>query len=286
MKRKTPKIYGVIGDPIEHSLSPQIQNPAFLYHKLNAIYLPFHVTKAKLKKFIHQIKEENIAGVNVTLPHKETVLQLMDHLSREARLCGAVNTIIKKGKKLYGHTTDGQGYLMSLEKEARFKVKNKNIIILGAGGAARSIAVATALSEAKHISIINRTETKAQRLCKDLSLKIKKVNFSSGNLKNFDQEHFQKCHLIINTTSMGMKGIPLIDLPWKNINSKALASDIVYKPKQTPFLKKAEKRGLKCHEGWGMLLYQGTLSFEKWTSKKAPLKIMKDSLLEKLYAST
>jgi shikimate dehydrogenase len=280
--KSTPKILGIIGDPVSHSLSPIMHNTALSQLKLPYLYQPFLVKKNKLKNFldINQLKKKNIYGLNVTIPHKESVIPYLDHLSKRARLIGAVNTISIKNNKLYGDNTDGDGYLESLKKDFKFNPKNKRIIIIGSGGAARAIAVCLGLKKAKNIHLANRTPLTSFNLANELNEKISSTIYTSSNLVHIDPLILQSADLIINTTSMGMKGIPVFNFPFKELNKKTYVSDIIYKPKITPFMKKAKKYGLKSSGGLGMLLYQGALSFKIWTKKNPPIKTMEEVLNE------
>ncbi|EKD42612.1 MAG: shikimate 5-dehydrogenase [uncultured bacterium] len=275
-------ILGVIGDPVHHSLSPIMHNMALAQLKLPFIYKAFHVKPAHLKKFVRHLKSENITGLNVTIPHKETIIPFLDQLTPEAKKMGAVNTVYLKKGLWIGDNTDGQGYLLSLEKEARFKVKNKNIVMIGAGGAAKGIALALLSQKPKSLLIINRTLDKAKLLQKQLQCFNKQIPISAFDLSEINKMAWAQIHLIINTTSVGLKSNAALKIPWEQCQPKTLVSDIVYAPLLTRFLKDAQKFKLKIHPGWGMLLYQGALAFELFTGKKAPTEIMKQALLEQL----
>jgi len=277
------KILGVIGDPIEHSLSPLMHNAALAQLKLPYLYMPFHVKPEELTSFFQSLSKKNIVGFNVTIPHKQAVLPLLNSLTRESRLIGAANTILVSGGKTKGANTDGAGYLLSLKNEAGFLPKDKNIILLGAGGAARAIAVALGMSKAREVTIFNRTEKTAHDLAEELSKRFPNTHYSACGLEEFGKPLWKQVDLLINATSLGMKKGGFPDLPLSHLPQKALVSDIVYNPRVTDLLKKSKKLGLPIHEGWGMLLYQGALAFEHFTGKKAPVEVMKRALLEALY---
>ncbi len=268
------KILGIIGDPIEHSLSPALHNAALRKLDLPYVYLPFKVPAARLGHFLKQArlgKLGKLAGLNVTIPHKEKVLRHLDHISPEAKTIGAVNTILFKGKKLFGTNTDAEGYRLSLQKEASFSPKGKMIFILGAGGAARAILYAMGQSKAKQVWIANRTATRATKLAKEFSKKFRKTSFKTIPfiMKELGAI-FPHVDLLINSTSVGLQGSRFKNLPLNHLPKKSLVSDLVYRPMMTPLLKEAKRKGLKIHSGLGMLIKQGALSFEMWTGQKAP----------------
>lgn len=273
--------YGIIGNPVAHSLSPDMHNAAFKRLKLSGKYKKIHLQESQLKSFLKKLRCSGYQGLNITVPFKEKVLPFLDKISPEAKLIGAVNTILVKNGKIIGYNTDGAGYLLSLQKEKKWQAKNKKIVILGAGGAARGILAALCLAQAKQITIANRREMKSQKLAQDFKRKFPKTKLQSCSLLNIGND-LKNADLFINTTSGGMKGNELPSLPLEKLPRKALVSDIVYKPRKTALLQNARKLKLKTHEGLGMLLYQGALAFEIWTGKKAPVALMKRALLKKL----
>ncbi len=283
MKKNNLKLTGIIGDPVSHSLSPLMHNAAFAHLEISYLYLPFPLTRDELKPFLKSLSERDIAGLNVTIPHKENVIPYMDSLSAEAKMMGAVNTIQVKKGRLKGFNTDGWGFIEGLKKESKFNPNGKNVVLLGAGGAARGIAMALLEAGAKKITIANRTPERALELAQEIRLKLKQMNVIGEKLEELSHsESWKKADLLINATAMGMKGLKLAPLPWKTLPKKCLVSDIVYTPLETPFLKIAKKHRLKTNPGWPMLLYQGTRAFEIFTGKKAPVAVMKKALLEAL----
>lgn len=279
---KQIKILGVMGDPVHHSLSPVMHNAALAKLGLPFIYKAFHVKPAHMKKFVKNLQSENITGFNVTIPHKETIIPFLDKLTPEAKKMGAVNTVYLKKGLWVGDNTDGFGFLLSLKSEAHFSVKNRNIVLIGAGGAARGIALAVASQHPKSLHIINRTLDKAKLLQKKIQGINKKLPVYTLSLDEISKVSWHQINLIINTTSVGLKSNEAIKIPWRQCHPETLVSDIVYTKVFTRFLRDAKKFKLKIHPGWGMLLYQGALAFEKFTGKKAPLAIMKQTLLEQL----
>jgi shikimate dehydrogenase len=273
----------IIGDPVSHSLSPILQNAAF-----QALGLPFRYTKIRLKKerlpsFFRTLRQSPYAGLNVTVPHKEAALKYMDSLSQEAQLIGAVNTVRVDSGGLQGFNTDAAGYLTSLKKETKFSPRGKRVVILGAGGAARAIIAALALSGAKEIHLLNRTLSRARKLAAEFQKKFPKIILTAAPLHGDHlKDLFPNTDLLINTTSAGLKGSPLPPLPLEQLPRRAVVSDILYRPPMTPFLRKAKKHRLKTHGGAGMLLHQGALSFEIWTHRRAPLSVMSGTLKKAL----
>lgn len=281
--KKSKIQFGIIGNPVHHSLSPAMQNAAFKKFKLPYQYKKIKLNETQLKSFFDQLRQSDKAGINITVPHKENVIPFLDELSPEAKLIGAVNTLQLHHGKLIGYNTDGAGYVQSLLKEKKWSPKNKRITLLGAGGAARGIIVALALAGAKEIYISNRTKEKAKKLAQEFQKKLKKTRFDFSSLQAESlRKIFKNTDLLINTTPGGMQGNEILPLPLDQLPQKALVSDIVYKPSQTSLLKAAKKLGLKTQGGLGMLLYQGALAFEIWTGRKAPITLMKKALMKNL----
>lgn len=278
------KIFGLFGDPVLHSLSPAMHNAAFEYEGLNYVYVPFNVKSDNLKEAVCSIKALGISGVNVTIPHKQGVMDYMDELSEEARLIGAVNTIHNDNGKLIGYNTDGRGFIRSLE-ESGFNCKGKSALIFGAGGASRGICVTLGLSDIEDIYIVNRTIERAE----EIALAVNENTNARAHVVEYMPEKFgnilSSIDLVVNTTPQGMHGSEsgiqnMID--WGSVNREAVISDIVYRPFITPFLLEATRSDLKVVTGDSMLLYQGVLAYEIWLKRKAPAHVMKDVLFERL----
>lgn len=282
MAKHPRKVLGIIGDPVSHSLSPVMQNAALAHLRLPYIYVPFHVKPEGLKDFFRKLKIRRIAGLNVTIPHKQGVIPFLDSLSREAKLIGAVNTIILRNKKWVGHNTDGEGYVTSLKREAGYNVRGKHVTLIGAGGAARAIAVTLGMEGAREVLILNRTAKRAFDLAHELNRKFAYTVFAASRLEKVEPYIWPATDLLINATSVGMKSASELRIPLQKLKATALVSDIVYTPFETPLLKKARRHKLKIHYGWGMLLYQGALSFRLWTGRNPPIEVMKKTLLDSL----
>lgn len=277
------KTLGIFGYPISHTLSPAMHNAVIKALGLDMAYLPFEVKPSNLKEAINGIKSLGIIGVNITIPHKESVIRFLDAISEEARLVGAVNTIVNKDRKLIGYNTDGSGYIASLKEELGFNPKSKRIIIIGAGGAARGILAALAAQKPKSITVANRTLSRAVSLIKAFKEKFRDTRFEAIDLdNNMLKIFFNRVDLLINTTSVGMKQGKALKIPLETLPKIAIVSDIIYNPLETLLLKKAKKLGLTTHGGLGMLVHQGARSFKLWTGMDAPMNVMRKAALKAL----
>lgn len=278
------KIVGIFGDPIGHTLSPAMQNAAFERLGLDMAYVPFHVKAdgdGDLKKAVEALRAMNFSGVNVTIPHKESVMKYLDEADDCAQEIGAVNTVVNRDGRLFGFNTDGPGYLKSLKEETGFSPKGKNAIILGAGGAARSIVHAFVKGGAKKMVIANRTVERAEALAREFSSRNIKIEAASLD-KEALERYAPETDLLVNTTSLGMMGRGDLNLPFGELPKYAVVSDIVYRPLMTELLKAAKRYRLKTHGGLGMLIHQGAIGFELWTGKKAPIEVMRKAALKAL----
>jgi len=270
MNGKT-KIIGLIGENIENSLSLFIHNQIIIKYSLNFCYLPFQVKKADLNKAVQGIKALNIKGVNVTFPYKEKVIEFLDEVKESARRIGAVNTIVNNKGNLTGYNTDLIGFKKSLQDNKKFVIKEKNAVILGAGGAARGV-IYTLLEEGiEEISIFNRTLEKAKKIKQDFSpffpqSSINIFSFGQNNIK----DKIKEATLLVNATSIGMASqIDNTPLPDEKLfHPNLLVYDLIYHPSKTLFLKQAERAGAKIINGLPMLVYQGIESFYLWTGLK------------------
>lgn len=268
---------GLFASPSTHSISPIIHNNAFEKLGLNYIYLSFEVDKDNLKDAVKSIKILNMRGVNLSMPNKKAVIQYLDEISETAKLSQSVNTIVNDNGILKGYSTDGKGFLKSLEEEKIF-VKNKNIIILGIGGASISIISQAAFEGVENIFVFKRDKNweKQKKILDNISDKTDcKIELYSLENKNILKRKIEESYLLINATNVGMKeNISLIE-DKSFFRKDLIVSDIIYSPKKTKLLQIAEKEGCKTVNGIGMLLYQGALSFELWTNKKMPVDYIK-----------
>jgi len=270
------KVYGIFGYPVEHTFSPGMHNAAFAKLGLDACYVPFAVSPERLDSAIKAILPLGLRGLNITVPHKEKVIASLDGLSEEARLIGAVNTIEITKNGLIGHNTDGRGFLRSLRENARFDPKGKQILIIGSGGAARAVGFSLALAKSKKIVFHDVDASKADALAQDIHVK------TGASVETVPPELLgasaQEVDCIINATPLGLRKSDPLPLAKEYVLKKHLICDLVYNPSETAFLKASKKRGARCLQGLGMLLYQGVIAFEIWTGKKAPVLIMKKAL--------
>lgn len=258
------KLICLIGQPVEHSFSPGIHNCLFKKYDINSKYICFDVDKDSLEEAVNSIKALKIKGANVTVPHKVDIMNYLDEIDINAKLIGAVNTIKNDNGKLIGYNTDGIGFVNSVLGKG-YIIENKNVMILGAGGAARSIAVEIANNNAKSIEIRNRSINKAHNISKTIKenfksiVKIGDINITNEDLENTD--------ILINTTSLGMYpnvNQILIDETIK-VDKDILVCDIVYNPKETKFLKWAKENNLDILGGIDMLINQALEAFYIWT---------------------
>lgn len=263
------QIIGIFGDPVEHTLSPLIHNEAFQYLGLDYCYVAFHVKKDNLKEAVQAIKALNIKGVNITVPHKEAVIQYLDEVSEEARSIGAVNTILNDRGVLKGFNTDVKGFILSLKEEG-VNVKDKNFLVLGAGGAAKAIIYGI-LKEGGRVYIYNRTPIKAR----EIKERFDTLGFIEV-LNRVDKSVTKKMKVIANATSLGLKKDDPLPLSPELLKPEHVYCDIVYP--ETPLMNEAEKIGCKVIGGIGMLLWQAAFAFQIWTGVDAPVQIMKKFL--------
>lgn len=273
------RIYGIFGDPIAHTLSPAMQNAAFEAMGLPCRYLPFQVQPENLKKAIEAIIPLGIQGVNVTIPHKEAVIPFLDSVEAEAKRIGAVNTIETASGRLIGHNTDGKGFLASLS-EMNVDLSGRRVILIGAGGAARGVAVTLLSAGISEIILMTRTAERGKLLADRLgSLSSRlKVSVRGMGLEGESPLGADRSTLLINSTPLGMKENDPLPFPSAWIDPEWIVADLIYRPDVTPLLSAAKKAGAKTISGLGMLLHQGALAFEIWTKEKAPLRVMRDAL--------
>ena len=274
------RIVGVIGDPVEHSRSPQMHNAAFAKAGLDYVYVPFHVRPDDLADAIAGFKAINVVGINVTLPHKQAVIRSVTSISREAELIGAVNTLTFVEGNIYGDNTDAPGVLKALEEDGNMSGSpvGENVIVLGAGGAARAVVVALALRGVASITIANRTVEKAVSLAKEMD---RKTGVSMQGMGLTDERlplAVRESKLLVNTatTSMDVTQPLLISADWLQPNT--IVYDIVYTPPVTPLMQAATERGCQTLGGIGMLVHQGAIAFEKWTGVTPCTQTMRQAL--------
>jgi shikimate dehydrogenase len=250
------KKFLVIGNPIEHSLSPTLHNYWIKNNGIDANYAKQTLNESELEQIIEDIKKEKINGVNVTVPFKKVIIPFLDELSVEAEKTQSVNTLYLRNKKVVGHNTDIIGFETSIEK-SKYDVANKKVLILGAGGVVSSIIFALNKMKVSKIIISNRTKEKAQSLKKDFK-NIEIIEW--GKVSNFD--------MIINATSIGLKKDDNIKLNFSSISRNKFFYDVIYNPSETNFLKIGKKLGNKTLNGKLMFIYQGLAAFNIWHGLK------------------
>ncbi len=266
----TTRITGLFGCPVEHTLSPAMHNAAFAHLGMDYCYLPFLVQPDSLGKAVDAVRALNMAGVNVTVPHKEAVIRFLDEVNEEASFIGAVNTIVNREGFLTGYNTDGRGFMRSLEEKG-IEVSGRSVLIVGAGGASRAIGYY--LSEkAEDLAIHDIDGNKLSRLVSDLS-RIRKNVKAVAKLESLDG-----FDVIVNATPLGLKKGDPSPVDVSGLRSGRTVCDLIYK--KTPLLEAASEKGCRTIDGLGMLLWQGVLAFELWTSVFPPVDIMKKALLK------
>lgn len=277
------KLVGLLGYPISHSRSPRMHNAAFQYLNLNFVYMAFDIIGEDLEQAIEAMKVLKVAGFNVTMPNKSDVMQLLDDISPEARLIGSVNTVLNDNGRLIGYNTDGKGYVMALSDEG-ISPKGKRIVMAGAGGAARSIAIQLALEGAEEIVILNRAIEAAEVICNTINSNISSCRaHSSGYSEDGLRQLLRKADLFINCTPLGMhpdEDESIIEDPTL-LHPHLVVSDIVYSPSKTKLMKIADAAGCKTFNGLGMMIQQGALAFKLWTGVDMPIEYIKEIILSK-----
>ena len=264
------KITGLFGFPVEHTLSPSMHNAAFAHLGLDYCYLPFLVHPDSLGRAVEAITALSFSGVNVTVPHKEAVIRFLDEVNEEASFIGAVNTIVNRGGRLMGYNTDGRGFMRSCEENG-IRVAERKVLLVGAGGASR--AVGYYLSEkAGSLTIYDIDAKKLGKLVSDLS----QIRRNVSSLSRIDDP--AGFDIIINATPLGLKkdDPPPVD-PAALLPAQTVC-DLIYK--KTPLLDLAAQKGCRTMDGLGMLLWQGVLAFELWTSVSPPVDVMRTALMK------
>ena len=264
------RLAAVVANPIKHSISPFIHNRAFEATNTNGVYLAWEVEGTDLAETVANIRRYQMFGINLSMPYKEQVIPYLDQLSEEARLIGAVNTVVNREGTLIGYNTDGKGFFKSLPS---FKISGKRMVLLGAGGAAKAILAQAILDGVSQVSVfvrsasMRKTQPYLEKLQHETGFRVDLFTLEDAQEL---QENIRKAELLVNATSVGMDGasqpIPTsIVLP-----EKLLVADVIYQPFETPFLKWARNQGNQSINGLGMLLYQAAEAFELWTDKEMP----------------
>ena len=264
------RLAAVVANPIKHSISPFIHNRAFEATHTNGVYLAWEVKGTDLAETVANIRRYQMFGINLSMPYKERVTPYLDQLSEEARLIGAVNTVVNREGTLIGYNTDGKGFFKSLPS---FKISGKRMVLLGAGGAAKAILAQAILDGVSQVSVfvrsasIEKTRPYLEKLQNETGFKVDL--FALEDVSEL-QARITDSDLLVNATSVGMDGVSLPIPASVVLPEKLLVADVIYQPFETPFLKWARSQGNQSINGLGMLLYQAAEAFELWTGKEMP----------------
>jgi len=278
------EVVGLFGYPVRHTASPAFQNAGFRAAGLDWIYLPFEVHPDDLGEAIAGIVALGFRGINLTIPHKQAVMDYMNEIRPEAAIIGAVNTVDIKGGRLKGYNTDGRGFAKSLKEESGVDLAGKNLFVMGAGGGGRAVAVQAALDGAASVSICDSDETRSKSLASAIDVGVRP---GAARLVSHHQpsirEALRNCEIFADATPLGMRsGDPTsIEPDW--LSPSTLVYDLVYDPPETPLLRAAKERGCRTQNGLGMLLYQGCIAFEIWTGVSAPVEPMRAALQKAVF---
>lgn len=274
----------IIGDPVEHSLSPVIHSAVMEYLGIDYEYYRVRVEKGDLAQFVERVKRENITGFNLTMPHKTDIIPFLDEIDAEAKVYNSVNTVKYENGRLSGYSTDADGYKTALS-EAGYSFCGKRVVILGAGGVSGTIVSKAAREGAVSITVLNRTLSKAEQVIKcaeGCDCKLGAAVMSDENMRGFARE----ADVLVNATPLGMTGVGhdfenldfLAELP-----KDALVSDLIYSPRKTAFLRRAEELGRNTINGFGMLIYQALIADEIYLGRKLDLPVLKAYVEQKCF---
>ncbi len=272
------ELVGVFGYPVAENPTVVMMEAAFRALGLNWRYLTIEVKPDNLADAIRGLVAFGMRGINLTIPHKIEVMKYLDEIAGDARLIGAVNTVVAENGRLRGENTDGKGFLRSLKEQGSTRIAGSRVFLLGAGGAARSIAVELALAGAGHIVVANRTRTRGEDLVRTLN----KATQCRADFLLWDRQLAipEDTDILINATSIGLfpdiEAVP--DIDYRTIRPDLVVCDVIPNPPHTAFLKKAEARGAKTIDGLGMLVNQGVIGFKLWTGLEAPREVMMEAL--------
>ncbi len=284
---KPPIRLGVFGDPVAHSLSPQMQNAALRACKIDMQYARFHVRANELRSALHVLTELDFIGVNLTVPHKITALVSMDEVDERATRAGAVNTVSVRDKKLIASNTDGEGFLRAIRSEFSVDLRDLRVVVIGAGGGSgRAIAMQCALENCERLVLVNRTFEKAKALADQLrpffagprvlgpAARLEAVPWDEPSLR----AQFAQVDLVVNATPLGMNPSDSTPIPARLLAPHLMVFDTVYGEQPTPLVRAAREAGARAANGLSMLLHQGALAFETWFGREAPLDVMRAAL--------
>jgi shikimate dehydrogenase len=273
---EVPDIFGVFGDPVVGNPTQYMIEQAFHAAGLPARYITLVVKPVDLGAAVAGMRAMRFKGMNLTVPHKVQVIPYLDRLSEAARIIGAVNCIIREGDELVGENTDGKGFLQSLSEQ--IDPRGRQVVLLGAGGAARAVSVELALAGAASILVVNRSAGRGQELADTLT----KIGVEAAYASFTPQFHVPAgCDILINATSIGLNHPEqVIDISWEGVRPETVVADVVFNPPETQFLKQARARGCRTLDGLGMLVNQGAIAFRKWTGVEPDVAVMRQALSE------
>lgn len=276
------ELVGVLGRPVAENPTGVMQEAAFAAAGLNWRYLNIEVPPERLAEALIGVRAFGMRGINLTIPHKVAVMQYLDEIAPDARVIGAVNTVRREGQRLIGENTDGKGFLRGVRQDAGVDPAGKRVVILGAGGAARAVATELALAGAAQITVVNRTPERGEGMVADL-----RANTPADVRFEVWRGVYRvppDTDILVQATSIGLypdvDGMPAVALD--DAPAHMLVSDVVFNPPETRLLAAARARGLPTLDGLSMLVYQGAIAFEMWTSQTAPEAVMKRALREAL----
>jgi shikimate dehydrogenase len=272
------RVVCIIGSPVRHTLSPIMQNAAFAASHLDYIYVPFAVAPVNLERAVIGLKALEVCGFNVTIPHKTAIIPFLNQLDESAESAGAVNTVLVSASGLTGYNTDGDGLVDSLSTDLDFIPGSEQILVVGAGGAARGAISALCRSGAKKILIFNRSLENARSVMLDMNIRYPETDINVICQKHVSREHLRSTSLLINSTSLGLNGERVPGINISDLPEHAKVYDMVYSPTGTPLVKEASSAGLRAANGLGMLVAQGERAFEIWTGQKPPDGVMRQAL--------
>jgi shikimate dehydrogenase len=272
------RVVCIIGNPIRHSLSPIMQNAAFAAGNLDYVYVPFAVIPEKLEQAVIGLKALGVCGFNVTIPHKTAIIPFLDRLDESAESAGAANTVQLCGTSLIGYNTDGDGLVDSLSTDLDFSPGAEQIMVIGAGGAARGAIAALCRAGAKRIIISNRSLENARAVMLDMSIRYPETCIDVIRQNQVSEKYLGSTSLLLNTTSLGMNGERIEGINLAHLPEHAKVYDMVYSCSCTPLVKEASASGLRAANGLGMLVAQGERAFEIWTGQRPPEGVMRQAL--------
>jgi len=276
------QIVGVFGSPITHTASPAMHNAAFAALKMNWAYLAFQVDPANLKSALHGVRDMNYRGVNLTVPHKILAVDLVDEASPEARQLGAVNTVAVKNGRLIGYNTDGYGFARAIKENFDMALKGLRVLVLGAGGAGRAIAIKCALDGAAKVTVANRSAAKLAPIAAEVG-RTKTIFTGITLTPETVEQAIGEVDLLVNATSVGLQEGESLNLPDTVFTNNLAVYETIYRPAETGLYQQAAAGGAKVSNGLSMLLHQGAQAFEIWTERKAPLPVMRRALRKAVY---